>query len=247
VSLAASGLAYGFRDRVVGRGVELALVPGEVACVLGPNGSGKTTLLALLPRLFDPSGGRVTIDGRDVREVDLRSLRDQIAVVTQDTVLFKGSIRANIAYGRHAADDEAVRNAARRAHAEEFIAALPAGYQTELGEGGVGLSGGQRQRLAIARAILRDPAILILDEATSMIDAESEHHIAAAIDEFVTRREGGAGRRTCLIVAHRLSTVMHADMIVVMDRGKIVDTGRHAELLARCELYRALASRQLGA
>ncbi|MGQ0628646.1 MAG: ABC transporter ATP-binding protein [Phycisphaerales bacterium] len=223
---------------------------GATVAFVGPNGSGKTTLLSLVPRLFDPDpapvepgrAGRVLIDGTDIRTVDLRSLRRQIGVVTQDTVLFSGTLSQNIAYGMEDAGDEAIRTAARLARAEEFILARPEGYGFRLGEGGSGLSGGQRQRIAIARAILRDPAILILDEATSMIDSSSEAEIARAIDEFVAQAHG---KRTCLIVAHRLSTVMHADRIVVMDQGRVIDSGDHATLLARCEVYRRIAEHQL--
>ncbi len=231
------------------REVSLSVPHGATVAFVGPNGSGKTSLLALVPRLFEPDSGRILVDGTDLASINLRSLRDQIGVVTQDTILFRGSIRENIAYGITNATDAAIRAAARKAHAEEFILAKPGQYDHELGDGGAGLSGGQRQRIAIARAILRDPAILILDEATSMIDAESEHHINAAIDEFVTHKDtpaGSSGSRTCLIVAHRLSTVRNADLIVVMDAGQVRDSGTHDELLARCDLYRTLVQRQLG-
>ncbi|MBL9032457.1 MAG: ABC transporter ATP-binding protein [Phycisphaerae bacterium] len=220
------------------RDVSLRVAHGERVAVVGTNGSGKTTLLALVPRLFDPDAGAVLIDGRDIREVSVRSLRRQIGVVTQETVLFRGTIRSNIGYGAEGATPERVEAAARAARAHEFISALPAGYETEVVEQGMSLSGGQRQRIAIARAILRDPAILILDEATSMIDAASEALIAEAIAEFTRGR-------TCLIVAHRLSTVIGADRIVVMDAGRIVDVGPHADLMRRCETYRRIAERQL--
>jgi len=222
-------------------GISLSVANGQTVAFVGPNGSGKTTLLAMVPRLFDPdtTDGAVLIDGRDIREVSVRSLRRQIGVVTQETVLFRGTIASNIAYGAENATRERVEEAARRARAHEFILEQPQGYETIVAEQGLSLSGGQRQRLAIARAILRDPAILILDEATSMIDADSEAKIAQALAEF------GKGR-TCLIVAHRLSTVMNADSIVVMDQGKVVDRGTHAELLGRCETYRLIARHQLG-
>ncbi|MCC6661085.1 MAG: ABC transporter ATP-binding protein [Phycisphaerales bacterium] len=219
-------------------GINLLVRHGERVAIVGPNGCGKTTLLSLVPRLFDPSGGSVRIDGRDVREVSVRSLRRQIGVVTQETVLFPGTIRDNIAYGADDADAGHVADAARRARAEGFILALPRGYETAVAEQGATLSGGQRQRLAIARAILRDPAILILDEATSMIDADSEARIGEAIAEFTRGR-------TCLIVAHRLSTVLSADRIVVMDAGRIVDSGSHADLMERCPTYQLIARRQL--
>ncbi|MBC7833633.1 MAG: ABC transporter ATP-binding protein [Phycisphaerales bacterium] len=222
--------------------VSLTIPHGQAVAFVGPNGSGKTTLLSLVPRLFDPDSSApsdgVFIDGQDIRRFGVRSVRRQMGVVTQETVLFHGPIGANISYGTPLATEAQVREAARRARAEEFILARPSGYGTVLGESGAGLSGGQRQRLAIARAILRDPAILILDEATSMIDADSESKIAEALADF-------SRGRTCLVVAHRLSTVMNADRIIVMDEGRIVDDGRHDELLARCEVYRMIARSQL--
>jgi ABC-type multidrug transport system fused ATPase/permease subunit len=231
--------------------INLHIAHGERVAIVGPNGSGKSTLLALVPRLFDPDTptkkdvggngelpGSVFIDGTDIRTVSIRSLRRQIGVVTQETVLFSGTIRSNIGYGAENASDEAIRDAARRARADEFIESLPQGYDTPVGEQGATLSGGQRQRIAIARAILRQPSILILDEATSMIDADSEAKIAEAINEF-------ASGRTCLIVAHRLSTVVSADRIVVMESGRIIDQGSHAELLERCPTYRLIAEHQL--
>ena len=241
-------LTYPGADAPALNGISLNIKHGQTIAFVGPNGCGKTTLLSLIPRLFDPDQGTILIDGNDVRTFSVRSLRQQIGVVTQETVLFKGTIRANIAYGAERATEERIHAAARSARAEEFILAKPGGYDFEISEGGAGLSGGQRQRLAIARAILRDPAILILDEATSMIDAESEAHIAEAIGEFVHhhgRPGDGMACKTCLIVAHRLSTVVAADAIVVMDQGKVVDKGRHAELLERCDLYRSLAHHQL--
>ncbi len=220
------------------RDVSVLIRQGEIVAFVGPNGSGKTTLLSLIPRLFDPDAGCVLIDGHDVREFNIRSLRRQIGVVTQETVVFAGTIRGNIAYGSGGATRDQIERAARLAHAHDFIAALPAGYDTPVGEQGLTLSGGQRQRIAIARAILRDPPILLLDEATSMIDADSESHIAAALAEF-------SRGRTCLIVAHRLSTVLSADRIVVMDQGRIVDQGTHAELMERCPVYQTIAHHQL--
>lgn len=219
--------------------VSLRVRHGETVAIVGPNGSGKTTLLSLLPRLLDPEKGAVLVDGTDIASVTLDSVRRQIGVVTQETALFKGSIFWNIAYGAEGEVTEArVREAARKARAEEFIAAKPGGYEFEVGEGGAGLSGGQRQRLCIARAVLRDPTILILDEATSMVDADSERQIADALAEF-------SRGRTCLIVAHRLSTVVHADRIVVMNFGRIEDVGTHAELMVRCPTYRLIATNQL--
>lgn len=231
-------LTYPGADRPALAGVDLTIRHGERVAIVGPNGSGKTTLLSMVPRLFDPDAGSVRIDGRDVRDVSVRSLRRQIGVVTQETVLFPGTVRANIAYGADDVTEERVVDAAARARADEFIRALPKGYETVVGEQGATLSGGQRQRIAIARAVLRDPSILILDEATSMIDADSEARIAEAIAEF-------SRGRTCLIVAHRLSTVLGADRIVVMDGGRIVDQGSHAELMVRCPTYRLIADNQL--
>ena len=206
--------------------------------IVGPNGSGKSTLLNLVPRFFDPSEGRVLIDGRDIREVNLRSLREQIGIVTQQTVLFEGTIAQNIAYGREWTNRQLIEAAAEAAFADEFIDTLPDGYDTMLGEGGSGLSGGQRQRLCIARTVLRNPAIMIFDEATSQIDADSEAKIVQALKLL---REG----RTTLTIAHRLSTVIDADCIVVMDQGQIIDQGSHETLLARCDVYRLLTQTQL--
>ena len=220
------------------RDVSLRIDHGRHVAIVGPNGSGKTTLLGLIPRLHDPDRGTVRIDGRDVTRVAMRSLRRQIALVTQHAVLFQGTIAENIAYGlRHARRGD-IEAAAAQAHAAEFIEQLPAGYDTPLGEQGLGLSGGQKQRLCLARAILRDPAILLLDEATSQIDADSEAKIQAALRDF---RRG----RTTLTIAHRLSTVIDADTIVVMDVGGIIDSDTHVQLLQRCGLYQTLARTQL--
>ncbi len=213
---------------------------GERVAVVGPNGSGKTTLVSLLPRLLEPASGNVCVDGIDIATVSLRSLRRQIGVVTQETVLFRGTVAENIGFGTdpsHSTRDRII-DAAKRAHADGFIRELPKGYDTDLAEQGASLSGGQRQRLAIARAILRDPSILILDEATSQIDAESEAHINAALAEFCRGR-------TALLIAHRLSTVHNADRIVVMDRGRIVAQGTHEQLLGSCDLYQRLTRTQL--
>jgi subfamily B ATP-binding cassette protein MsbA len=215
-------------------GVSLTIRQGETVAFVGPNGCGKTTLLSLVPRLFDPDEGRVLVDGTDIARVRVRSLRRQIGVVTQEVILFKGTVRENIAYGNTYATDDEIIAAARKARAHTFISAMPKGYDTPVGEQGLTLSGGQRQRIAIARAVLRDPAILILDEATSMVDAESEEHIGGFLRDFC---EG----RTTLVVAHRLRTVLNADRIVVMDAGRIIDTGTHDALLQSCPLYRQLA------
>jgi ABC-type multidrug transport system fused ATPase/permease subunit len=233
------GLTYVGAGKPALTGISLTIRHGETVAFVGPNGCGKTTLLSLLPRIFDPQGGAVLVDGVDVRGVSVESLRRQIGVVTQETVLFRGTIRDNIAYGMPQATMAEVESAAKRARAHDFIVGKPGGYDAQVAEQGLSMSGGQRQRIAIARAILRDPRILILDEATSMIDAESEARITEATREF------SAGR-TCLIVAHRLSTVLAADRIIVMDQGTIVGAGTHAELLERCDVYRSLAHHQMG-
>lgn len=232
------GFSYEGAERPALDGIDLEIAHGERVAFVGPNGSGKTTILSLVPRLFEPSRGRVLIDGQDIAEFSVRSLRAQIGAVTQEPVLFSGTIRSNILYGNPDASDQALRDAIRRSHADEFVDRLELGLETPVGEQGLTLSGGQRQRLAIARVILRDPAILILDEATSMIDADSESRIGEALAQF------SAGRTT-LVVAHRLSTVVSADRIVVMESGRIADQGSHAELLHRCETYRLLARTQL--
>jgi ABC-type multidrug transport system fused ATPase/permease subunit len=231
------GITYPGANAPALNGVSLTVKFGETVAFVGPNGCGKTTLLSLIPRIFDPGSGEVLIDGVDLRKFSVESLRKQIGVVTQETVLFRGSIAENIAYGMDHATPDEIEAAAKRARAHEFIVAKPGGYGETVAEQGLSMSGGQRQRLAIARAILREPRILILDEATSMIDAESEARIAEALGEF---KRG----RTCLIVAHRLSTVLAADRIVVMEAGAVVDIGRHHELLERCPLYKSLAENQ---
>lgn len=239
-SIAFEGITYAYRgaDTPALHDVSLAVKHGQTVAIVGGNGSGKTTLLNLLPRLTAPGAGRVLIDGTDIAGVNLKSMRRQIAVVPQQSVLFEGTIADNIAYGRLDAKRDEIVAAATAAFAHEFVTTLPDGYDTVLGEGGSGLSGGQKQRLCIARAILRDPAILILDEATSQIDADSEAKINRALDSF---RAG----RTTFIIAHRLSTVVDSDMIVVMDAGQIVDRGTHAELLGRCDVYQTLTQTQL--
>ena len=218
--------------------VDLVVPRGKSVAVVGRNGSGKTTLLALLPRFYDPQQGRVLIDGVDIKHATLRSLRRQIGIVTQEAVIFPGTIAENIAYGQPLSKREAIVAAAKRAFAHEFILEKPNGYDTILGEHGAQLSGGQRQRLCIARAILRETPILILDEATSQVDAESEGLIQKAI-------EGLMHERTTFVIAHRFSTIISADTIVVMEKGRIVGQGKHAELLETCEVYQQLYERQL--
>jgi subfamily B ATP-binding cassette protein MsbA len=218
-------------------GVSLAMAPGEVVALVGPSGAGKTTLASLLPRFWDVSAGRITLDGVDVRELALADLRGAIGVVPQEPALFSGTIAANIAYGRVDAAPADVEAAARAAHAHEFIALLPRGYETLVGERGIKLSGGQRQRVAIARALLKDPAVLILDEATSSLDTESERLVEEALERLLKGR-------TTLIIAHRLSTVRRADRLCVLERGRLVEEGSHDDLLARGGLYARLYQRQ---
>lgn len=219
------------------RNLSLTIEAGKSLALVGPSGAGKSTVFELLQRFYDPQEGRVLLDGRDIRELGLQQLREHIALVPQQPALFTGDVRYNIAYGKLDATDEEIVAAARAAHADEFIRALPEGYKSHLGEQGVRLSGGQRQRIALARAILNDPKILLLDEATSALDTESEHKVQLALQELMQNR-------TTVIIAHRLSTILHADKIAVLDQGQLIATGTHTELLRDCELYGRLARLQ---
>ena len=219
--------------------VSLAITPGRMIALVGPSGAGKSTLMKLLPRFYDVTSGRITIDGLDVSDLTLKSLRQQIALVPQEPLLFSGTILDNLRMGQPDAPEAEVRAAARAAFADPFIEQLPQGYLTEIGERGVRLSGGQKQRLAIARAFLKDAPILLLDEPTSALDAESEELVKQALNRLL---EG----RTALIIAHRLSTIEHADLVVVLDDGRIIEQGRHEELLQNADsLYRRYAEHQL--
>ena len=207
--------------------------PGQIIALVGHTGSGKTTMINLLPRFYDPNGGRILIDGHDLRDVTVKSLRRNLAVVLQETFLFAGTIKDNIAYGRLGASDEDIFTAAREAHADEFIQRLPGGFNWQVGEGGAMLSRGQRQRISLARAILRDPKILILDEATSDVDTETEVYIQRALERVMRGR-------TVFVIAHRLSTIRNADQIIVLSHGRVIERGTHDELLARNGHYRGL-------
>jgi len=220
------------------KGVNLVVSAGHNVAIVGPNGSGKTTLVNLIPRFYDPDAGQVLIDGVDIRDATLSSLRAQISMVTQNVVTFNDTIAANIGYGRAGATREEIMAAAKRAFAHEFIALLPDGYDSVIGEQGAGLSGGQLQRIVIARAILKNPSILIFDEATSQVDADSEAKIREAIQEIMQDR-------TTFIIAHRFSTVVGADVIVVMDDGRIIAQGQHDDLVRTCPLYQSLSETQL--
>lgn len=219
--------------------IRLVIAPGQTVAVVGPSGAGKSTLANLVPRFYDPTEGRILLDGHDLREVELASLRRHIGIVNQETILFSGTVQENLLLAKPDATPDEVRAALEAANALEFVEQLPEGLWTEIGERGATLSGGQKQRLAIARAFLKDPRILILDEATSSLDSRAERHIQQALARLLKNR-------TSIVIAHRLSTILRADQIVVMEAGRIVDLGRHAELLARGGLYAQLYQEQFG-
>ncbi len=231
-------LWFKYQDRFILQGVNLSVSAGEVIGIVGSSGSGKTTLLNLIPRFYDPSRGRVTIDGFDLREVALKSLRLQVGLVTQDPFLFHDTVRANISFGRPEASLEEVIRAAKVANADSFISRLPKGYDTTVGEMGTRLSGGERQRIAIARAVLKDPPILLLDEATSQLDSESEALVQEALDRLMRGR-------TVFVISHRFSTLRGVDRIIVIDQGRIADSGTHEDLIRGSALYKRLYELQV--
>jgi len=208
-------------------GYSLSIGAGQTVALCGPSGSGKSTVIALLERFYDPQGGAITLDGVDIRTLNLRWLRSQLGLVGQEPVLFEGTVGENIAYGKEGASEEEVREAAGLANAHDFVVRLAGGYETQVGLGGGKLSGGQKQRIAIARAIVRRPAVLLLDEATSALDNESERVVQAALDSIMAQQ-----RRTTVTIAHRLSTIRHADKIAVVSGGRVVEEGTHDELMA---------------
>jgi ATP-binding cassette, subfamily B, multidrug efflux pump len=231
-------VSFSYGTHRVLSGIDIKAEPGQVIALLGPTGSGKSSIVNLIPRFYDPTGGRITIDGIDIRKVTLNSLRSQIGIVLQETVLFSGTVRVNLMFGCESCSEEDLFAAARAAQADEFIRQMPKGYDTRVGERGVTLSGGQKQRLAIARAMLLNPRILILDDATASVDTGTEHLIQQALHELMKGR-------TSFVIAHRLSTVMRADQILVLEKGKIAARGKHEELIETSPLYYEIYSRQL--
>ncbi|MCG3155148.1 MAG: putative multidrug export ATP-binding/permease protein [bacterium] len=233
-------VTFAYEQNPVLQNIDFEVRKGEILAIVGPSGAGKSTLVDLLPRFYDPTEGRVAIDGIDLREIDVKSLRQLMGIVTQETILFHGSVRSNIAYGLRAMPEEKLREAAIAANAHGFIMELPQGYDTLIGERGLKLSGGQRQRLAIARALLKNPPILILDEATSALDSESEMLVQQAIERLMANR-------TSFVIAHRLSTVLHAHKIIVLDQGRLVQAGAHADLMQQDGIYQKLYRMQFRA
>ncbi|CAN7264593.1 ABC transporter ATP-binding protein/permease [Bosea sp. LjRoot90] len=238
--IAYESVSFGYTpDRTILKGIDLSIRAGETIAFVGPSGAGKTTICSLLPRFYDVEGGRITIDGIDIRQMTLASLRGQIGIVQQDVFLFAGTLRENIAYGKLTASEDEIIEAARRARLDEMIARLPDGLDTVIGERGVKLSGGQKQRLAIARMFLKNPPILILDEATSALDTETERAIQASLAEL-------SKGRTTLVIAHRLATIQDADRIIVIDESGVAEQGRHQDLVQRHGIYRRLHEAQYG-
>jgi len=236
-SIVFEGVWFNYVNNMVLKGIDLEVRQGEVLAIVGPSGAGKTTLLDMVPRFYDPAKGRILIDGKDLRDVSFKSLRRNIGIVTQETILFNDTIKGNIAYGLANARQEDIETAAKQAYVHEVIQHLPKGYDTFIGDRGVKLSGGERQRLAIARALLKNAPILILDEATSQLDTESERLVQEALNKLMQGR-------TVLVIAHRLSTIRHANRIVVLDAGKIIEQGNHEELLSHNGLYSKLYQNQ---
>ncbi|MFH1355176.1 MAG: ABC transporter ATP-binding protein, partial [Candidatus Omnitrophota bacterium] len=228
---------FNYADQEILKSINLEVKKGQMLAIVGPSGTGKSTLVDLIPRFYDPKRGRILFDDTDIRSISLRSLREHIGIVTQETILFNDSIRANIAYGSVNASDQKIKEAAVQAHAHEFIKGLSDGYNTVIGDRGMKLSGGERQRIAIARALLKNPSVLILDEATSQLDTQAERVVQAALDELIRGR-------TVFVIAHRLSTVKGASRIVVLDKGEITEDGTHSELIQRGGLYKKLYEMQ---
>jgi subfamily B ATP-binding cassette protein MsbA len=229
-SIIFDGVQFAYDDEYVLRGIDLKINIGQSLAIVGQSGVGKTTLVDLLLRFYDPQTGRILIDGQDIREFNLKSLRENIGLVSQEIILFNDTVKANIAYGKLNSSFDMLVDAATKAHAHDFIMKLPQGYDTLIGERGMSLSGGERQRIAIARALLKDPPILILDEATSHLDTASERIVQQALESLMQGR-------TVFIVAHRLSTVQNADYIIVLDKGRIIEQGKHEQLLKKKGLY----------
>jgi subfamily B ATP-binding cassette protein MsbA len=236
-SIVFENISFSYAEKEVLKSINLEVKKGQLVAIVGPSGVGKTTLVDLIPRFYDPKRGRILIDGVDIATVTLKSLRQQIGIVTQETILFNDSIKVNIGYGSSQANQQQIEQAAQQAHAHDFIQHLPMGYDTFIGDRGVRLSGGERQRIAIARALLKNPPILILDEATSQLDSESERLVQQALDRLIQGR-------TVFVIAHRLSTVRNAHKIIVLDKGIIIETGSHSELLSRDGLYKKLYQTQ---